>query len=79
MKSSSKSTHSPATYRLSNDVSIWVAPAFIKPFDLIKAGATQTKTSLRNLEQVQAKKARGACITDIDWLSKARLKAADSQ
>ena len=44
--SSSKSTRSPATYCLSNDVSVWVAPAFIKSNDLIKVGATQTETSL---------------------------------
>ena len=38
--SSSKSTHSPAAYCFSNDVSVWVAPA------LIKAGATQTEMLL---------------------------------
>ena len=38
--SSSKSTHSPAAYGFSNDVSVWVAPV------LIKAGATQTEMLL---------------------------------
>ena len=38
--SSSKSTHSPAAYCFSNDVSVWVAPA------LIKAGANQTEMLL---------------------------------
>ena len=47
--SSSKSTRSPAACCFSNGVSVWVAPAFIKSNDLIKAGATQTETSL--LEQ----------------------------
>ena len=33
-------------YCLSNNVSVWAAPSFIKSNDLIKVRATQTETSL---------------------------------